>query len=142
MSLVSGISEEQLCSFLQHYSNHSNGLQRSFHSGYSGIIAERSINVELKSFPHPRSGAATESSRLRRRRSGREGLPHVRGQGQRTRGATARPRSGAAAGRSYPTSEVRGCGREEQPRVQGATAVQAQEGREQLLHVQGQEGRL
>ena len=43
---------------------------------------------------------------------------------------------------SYPTSEVRGGGREEQPYVQGVVAVQAQEGREELLHVQGQEGRL
>ena len=30
---------------------------------------------------------------------------------------------------------------EEQPHVQGAAAAQAQEGREELLHVQGQEGR-
>ena len=37
--------------------------------------------------------------------------------------------------------EVRGIGREEQPRVQGAAAVLAQQGREELFHVQGQEGR-
>ena len=43
------------------------------------------------------------------------------------RGATPRPRSGAAA--------------EEQPHVQGAVAAQAQEGQEELLHIQGQEGR-
>ena len=36
--------------------------------------------------------------------------------------------------------EIRGGGREEQPHVQGAVAVRAQEGLEELLHVQGQEG--
>ena len=70
----------------------------------------------------------------------REELPHIRGQGRRLRGATPRPRSGAAAERSYPTSEVRGGGREEQPHIQGVAAVWAQEGREELHHVQGQEG--
>ena len=32
-------------------------------------------------------------------------------------------------------------GREEKPHVQGAAAAQAQEGREELLHLQGQERR-
>ena len=63
------------------------------------------------------------------------------------RGASPRPRSGAAAEtsypisqvrvvaeRSYPTSKDRGGGREEQPHVQGAAAAQAQEGQEELLH--------
>ena len=58
--------------------------------------------------PRPRSGAATESIRLRRHRSGLEELPHVRGQGRWPRRATACPRSRAAADRSYPTPEVRG----------------------------------
>ena len=61
--------------------------------------------------------------------------------------------STGAAERSYPTSKVRGGGREElptakvmggsreeQPHVQGAAAAQAQEGQEELLHIQGQEG--
>ena len=43
--------------------------------------------------------------------------------------------------RSYPMSEVRGGGREEQFHVQGAVASWAQESLEELLHVQGQEGR-
>ena len=43
-----------------------------------------------------------------------------------------------AAERSYPTPEVRGGGVEVQPHVQGA----AQEGGEELLPVEGQEGRL
>ena len=42
-----------------------------------------------------------------------------------------------AAERSYPTSEVRGGSQEELPHVQGAAAAQAQEGREELIHVQG-----
>ena len=87
---------------------------------------------------------------------GREELPHVRDQGQRPRGATPRPRSGVASGRSYPSSEVRGgsreelphaptpkardSGREDQPHVQGAVAARAQEGLEELSHVEGQEG--
>ena len=41
---------------------------------------------------------------------------------------------------SYPTSEVRGGIREEQPHVQEAVAAWAQEGRKELLHIQGQEG--
>ena len=43
--------------------------------------------------------------------------------------------------RSYPTSEARGRGREDQPHVQGAVAARAQEGLEELSHVEGQEGR-
>ena len=39
-------------------------------------------------------------------------------------------------------SEVRGGSREEQPHVQEVVAAQAQEGLEELLHIQGQEGRL
>ena len=38
------------------------------------------------------------------------------------------------------TSEVRGGCREEQTHIPGAVAARAQEGREELLHVQGQEG--
>ena len=62
----------------------------------------------------------------------------------------------SAAERSYPTSEVRGNGREEilhaptpeargggqedQPHIQGAVAALAQEGLEELSNVEGQEG--
>ena len=61
-------------------------------------------------------------------------------EGRCPRGATPRPGSGAEARRSYPASEVSGGGREEQPHVQGAVVVWAQEGLEELLHIQGQEG--
>ena len=37
--------------------------------------------------------------------------------------------------------KVRGSSREEQPHVQGALAVRAQESLEKLFHIQGQEGR-
>ena len=120
--------------------------------------------------PRPRAGAAAESTRLRRRRNGGEELPRVRGRGVgRPRGDTQRPRSGvatrgvthlpksgaaggrsyptppcprprAAAGRSNPTPEARGSGREDQPHVQGAVAARAQEGLEELSHIEGQEG--
>ena len=36
--------------------------------------------------------------------------------------------------------EARGRGWEEQPHLQGAVAARVQEGLEELLHVQGQEG--
>ena len=51
------------------------------------------------------------------------------------------PRPRAAVGRSNPTTEARGGGQEDQPHVQGAMAARAQEGIEELSHVEGQEGR-
>ena len=45
-----------------------------------------------------------------------------------------------AAGRSNPKPKARGSSREEQPHIQGAVAVQAQEGLEELSHIEGQEG--
>ena len=51
------------------------------------------------------------------------------------------PGSGAMAERSHPVSEARGSGREEQLNVQGAVAVQAQEGLEELSHGDCQQGR-
>ena len=74
-----------------------------------------------------------------------------------TRGVTPHPWSGAVAGRRYPTPlsprpgpaarrsnptlEARGGGREDQPHVQGAVAMRAQKGLEELSHVESQEGR-
>ena len=40
----------------------------------------------------------------------------------------------------YPTPEARGGSWKEQPHVQGAVAAWAQEGLEELSHVEGQEG--
>ena len=44
------------------------------------------------------------------------------------------------AGRSNPTPEARGSGREDQPHVQGAMAARAQDGLEKLSYDEGQEG--
>ena len=89
--------------------------------------------------PRPRSGAgaecqtATAQDRLR-------GATQRPRSGAATRGVTPHPRSGAAAGRSNPMSEARGGGQEDQPHVQGPVAAWAQEGLEELSHVEGQEG--
>ena len=64
----------------------------------------------------------------------------ARGGGRRIYPMPPRPRPRTAAGRSNPTPEIRGGGQEDQPHVQGAVAVQAQEGLEELSHVKGQEG--
>ena len=56
------------------------------------------------------------------------------------RGVTPCPRSGVAAGRSYPTPEARGGDQEEPPHIQGAVTARAQEGLEELSHFGGQEG--
>ena len=61
---------------------------------------------------HLRSGAAAESATLWQRKSSREEVHQIWG---------------------------RGGGREEQPHIQGAVAAWAQEGLEELFHVQGQE---
>ena len=68
-----------------------------------------------------------------------EELPHVRGQGQwlRVPGCNIT----GMVKRSYPTSEAMGGGWEELPCIRGAVAVWAQEGLEELFHVQGQGGR-
>ena len=73
---------------------------------------------------------------------------------ERQKGATPRPRSGAAAERSYHMSEARGGGREELPHARGqgrqpggpcppprSGGFRAQEGLEEQFHVQGQKGR-
>ena len=48
------------------------------------------------------------------------------------------PRPGVAGRRSNPTPKARGSDREDQPH---SVAAQAQEGLEELSHVEGQEGR-
>ena len=94
------------------------------------------MHYPIVHYPQTAWAAATAYKR------GREELPHIRGQGRRPRETTPRPRSGAEDQRSNPTSEVRGGSREELPHVQGAVAARAQEGLEELLHFQCQEGRL
>ena len=121
-----------------------------------------SAGTAERSYPTSEVGGATRgvTPRWRSGAAAWEELSHVRGRGGgwgATRGATPRPRSGAAAGRSYPTplsprpraavgrsnptTEARGGGQVDQPHVQGAVAARAQEGLEELSHVEGQEGR-
>ena len=115
--------------------------------------------------PHLRSGAEAGRTPCPKG-GGQDELPHVRGQGQQLRvpgcygtGTAEKsypsPRSGVAAERRYPANEVRGGGREElphattpearggsrkdQPQVQGAEAAWAQEGLEELSHIEDQE---
>ena len=63
------------------------------------------------------------------RGGGREELPHA-------------PKTEARGGgqEEQPMPEARGGGQEDQPHVQGAMATRAQEGLEELFHVEGQEG--
>ena len=58
---------------------------------------------------------------------------------ERRRGATQSEVRGSSP-EELPKSEVRGGGQEEQPHSQGAVAARAQEGLEELSHVEGQEG--
>ena len=46
-----------------------------------------------------------------------------------------------AARKNYPKPEARGGGQKEQRYIQGEVAVRVQEGGEELLHVESQEGR-
>ena len=75
---------------------------------------------------------------IRRQGGSQEELLHVQGQ-WRPGGNTLPLRSGAAR-RSHLVPEARGGGQEDQPHVQGAMAVWAPEGLEELSHVEGQEG--
>ena len=66
---------------------------------------------------------------------------------ERPRGATLHPRSGRGGGGGSreelphaPMPKARGRGQEDQPHIQGAVAAWAQEGLEELSHVEGQEG--
>ena len=81
--------------------------------------------------PRPRSGAAMRGVTPRPRSGAAAGRRYPK---------PLSPRPGAAGGRSYPTPKARGSGREDQPHVQGAVAARAQEGLEELSHVEGQEG--
>ena len=65
---------------------------------------------------------------------GQEELPQVRGQGQQLRVPGCNGEG--TAKRSYSVPKARGGGREEQPHVQGAVAAWAQEGLEELSHIE------
>ena len=86
--------------------------------------------------PLPRSGAEAGRTPCLKG-SGQEELPYVQSQGQQLR-LPGCDGTGMAE-RSHPATEVRGSGREEPPHIQGAVAAQAQEGLEELSHVEDQE---
>ena len=86
------------------------------------------------------TGTLSAGSSDRQTKHNQEELPRVRGQGWQPGGATLHPRQGVAAGRRNPTPIARDGRQEEQPHVQGAVAVWAQEGLEEISHVEGQEG--
>ena len=65
----------------------------------------------------------------------------VRGSGQEELPHAPMPETRGRGREEQPTPEARGGGREDQPHVQGAVAVRAQEGLEELSHIEGQEGR-
>ena len=65
----------------------------------------------------------------------------VRGGGREEITHTPSPRPRAASGRSKRMTKARGGGREDQPHMQGAVAARAQEGLQELSHIEGQEGR-
>ena len=70
------------------------------------------------------------ATKLEARGGGREELPHAPS-----------PEARGGGRKEQHTTEARGCGREDRTHVQGAVAVQAQEGLEELSHIEGQEGR-
>ena len=99
--------------------------ERSYPASEVGGAAERRYPVSKVRGGDERSYPMSEV-----RGDGREEIPHA---------PSLRP--GAVAGRSNHTTEARGGGWEDQPHVQGAMAAWAQEGLEELSHVEGQEGR-
>ena len=83
---------------------------------------------------------ATQVPGQGRRPRGATPCPHAQGQGWQPRGATLSPRPGVVSRWTNPTPKARGGGREDQPHVQGSVAEWAQEGLEELSHLEGQEG--
>ena len=87
--------------------------------------------------PRPRSGgcagAGGPTGTLKVKKGGGEEIPFIQGKELQLRFA-------AAAVKRYPTPNARGGGWEDQPHIQGAVAARAQEGLEELSHVEGQEG--
>ena len=106
--------------FRRTYTNQKHGGCDGPHG--SAVAATDLIGVWLRgATPRPGSGAATESARLQRHRSGLEELPHVPGQGRWLRGATPHPRSSSCTGPGGPVLHltVRRGSREEIPLLQG-----------------------
>ena len=65
----------------------------------------------------------------------------VRGGGQEELTHAPKPEARGGRREGQPTPKARGGGQEDQPHIQGAVAARAQEGLEELFHIEGQEGR-
>ena len=89
-------------------------------------LEARGDGREEQPMPKARGGNERSYPASEVRGSGREEIPHA---------PSLRP--GAVGGRSYPTLEARDGGREDQPH---AVAERAQQGLEEVSHVEGQEG--
>ena len=90
-----------------------------------GATSRLRSGAEAGRTPCPRGGAQEE-------------LPHIRGQGRQLGGATPCPRPGAAAKGARLRRHRNG--QEELRHIQVAVAAWAQEGLEELSHIEGQEG--
>ena len=95
--------------------------------------------------PEARGGDERSYPASEIRGGGREEIPHAPSlrtgaTGGRSYPMPLSPKPRVAAGRSNRTTEARGSGQEDQPHVQGAMAARAQEGLEELSHIEGQEG--
>ena len=101
---------------------------------FKGHRRPRPGEAARRNNPCPRPGAATRGVTPRPK-------PEDRATGGRSYPTPLSLRPRAAAGRSNRMTEARGGGREDQPHLQGAVAVQVQEGLEELSHIEGQEGR-
>ena len=83
--------------------------------------------------------AATRRTKRGRGQGQRRRVPGCDGAGTAERSYPS-PRSGAEARGSHPAPEARGGSQEEKPHIQEAVAAWAQEGIEEICHVEGQEG--
>ena len=111
------------------------------------IPSVRGQGQQPEELPHVRGQGRRreELPRVQGRGRHREEIPHAPSQrtgaaGGRSYPTPPHPRPRAAGGRSNPTHEARVGGRGDQPHVQGAMAAGAQEGLEELSHVEGQDG--
>ena len=101
---------------------------------------------EEQTTPQARGSDQRSYPKSEARGGSREEVPHTSSQrpgaiGGRSYPTPLSPRPRVAVGRSNRTTEARGGGREDQPHVQGAEAARAQEGLEELSHIEGQEWR-
>ena len=124
----------------EYQTQHRNGREELPHVQGRGVAKRRYPASEV------RGGNESSYPMYEVRGRGREEIPHAPSprpgaMGGRSYPTHLSPRPRVTAGRSNRTTEARGGGWEDQPLVQGAVAVWAQDGLEELSHIEGQEGR-